>query len=198
MSEESKDGADVTSTPVYLKVYDLSHGMASKISMPLLGFQMDGLWHTSIAVFGNEYLFGQGISYCSEARCEEMTNLPLVRKILLGETSITKEVFHEYIDSLKVTFSPESYHLLRWNCNHFTNTAADFLTGTGIPDEYVKMIERIEQSPSGKVVLGLIEVRVDAYNAHVILEILQSRPQLFLGSHGSVISSDVGPSLDED
>ncbi|CDR95020.1 PPPDE peptidase domain-containing protein [Babesia bigemina] len=157
MSEQLKDDAGAGLTPVYLKVYDLSRGMASMISMPLLGFQMDGLWHTSIAVFGNEYLFGQGISYCEEARCEEATNLPLTRKILLGETSVTKELFHEYIDSLQVTFSPESYHLLRWNCNHFTNTAAEFLTGNGIPDEYVKMIDRIEQSPSGKIVLGLIE-----------------------------------------
>lgn len=123
----------------------------------MLGFQLDGLWHTSIAIFGNEYLFGQGISYCDEQRCEQCTGLPLVNRILLGETEISEEVFHEYIDSLKETFSPASYHLLHWNCNHFTNAAAEFLTGKGIPDEYVKMIERIEQSPSGKLLLGIVE-----------------------------------------
>ncbi|GIX64699.1 desumoylating isopeptidase 1-like protein [Babesia caballi] len=157
MSSESKTEEGVGGTPVYLKVYDLSRGLASQISVPLLGFQMDGLWHTSIAVFGNEYLFGQGISFCEERRCEELTALPLSRRIRLGETHITKELFHQYIDSLSVTFSPESYHLLRWNCNHFTNHAAEFLTGQGIPDEYGKMVEKIEASPNGKLVLSMVE-----------------------------------------
>jgi hypothetical protein len=46
---------------VQLYVYDLSRGMAKAMSMQLTGKQMDGIWHTSVVVYGNEYYFGQGI-----------------------------------------------------------------------------------------------------------------------------------------
>nr|BAN64457.1 hypothetical protein [Babesia bovis] len=142
---------------VYMKAYDLSRGIAAQISPTLLGFQLEGLWHTSIVIYGNEYLFGSGISYYPEKQCESITALPVSRRIYLGDTYVTPEVFHSYIDSLKETFSPESYNLLRWNCNHFTNAAAEFLTGKGIDDEYVHMVERIEQSPQGKILLSFIQ-----------------------------------------
>ncbi|GFE54502.1 desumoylating isopeptidase 1-like [Babesia ovis] len=157
MSDNTAKNQEEGPFPVYMKAYDLSRGLAAQISPNLLGFQMEGLWHTSIAIFGNEYLFGSGISYYPEARCEQITALPVARRIYLGETYVTPEIFHTYIDSLKDTFSPESYSLLRWNCNHFSNTVAEFLTGKGIPDEYVHMVERIESTPKGKILLELIQ-----------------------------------------
>lgn len=146
-----------TNTPVYLKVYDLSHGLVSDISLPLLGFHLEGIWHTSVAIYGNEYLFGSGIVYEAEEICQRHTNAPLVEKKLLGHTNITKDVFHEYIDSLKHQFSPESYDLLKWNCNNFTNVAAEFLTGSGIPEKYLTIVDKIAQSPNGRMVLSMVE-----------------------------------------
>ncbi|KAK1938605.1 hypothetical protein X943_002671 [Babesia divergens] len=155
--------------PVYMKAYDLSHGLVSTISVPLLGFQLEAVWHTSIAIFGNEYLFGDGISYNDEGICESQTSAKLVRKVLLGHTNITKDVFHDYIESIREQFSSESYNLLKWNCNNFTNVVAEFLTGKGIPDEYVKFVDRIAQSPNGKMVLSIVEnARENDRNAFVV------------------------------
>lgn len=53
-----------TMSSVQLYVYDLSNGMARMMSLPLTGKQIDGIWHTSIVVYGREIYYGQGISEC--------------------------------------------------------------------------------------------------------------------------------------
>ena len=47
---------------VQIWVYDLSRGMAAQLSLPLLGRRLDGIWHTSVVVYGREYFYGQGVS----------------------------------------------------------------------------------------------------------------------------------------
>lgn len=47
---------------VELYVYDLSNGLARQMSLQLTGKQLDGIWHTSVVVFGMEVFYGQGIS----------------------------------------------------------------------------------------------------------------------------------------
>ena len=39
----------------------LIQGMAKGMSQMFLGKQIDGVWHTSIVVYGVEYYFGGGI-----------------------------------------------------------------------------------------------------------------------------------------
>lgn len=161
--------AEEVRIPVYMKVYDLSHGLVSNISLPLLGFQLEGIWHTSIAIYGNEYLFGSGISYAEEEVCERNTSAKFVRKVLLGYTNVTKDVFHEYIESLRDQFSPESYKLLKWNCNNFTDVVSEFLTGNGIPEEYTRLVDKISQSPNGKMLLNIVEnARENDPNAFIV------------------------------
>lgn len=46
-------------TLVELYIYDLAQGMASHFS-GLVGFALEGIWHTSIVVFGHEWFFGSG------------------------------------------------------------------------------------------------------------------------------------------
>ena len=50
-----------TPTTVRLHLYDLSQGMARAMSAQLLGKQLDGVWHTGIVAFGQEFYFGGGI-----------------------------------------------------------------------------------------------------------------------------------------
>ncbi|XP_065659763.1 uncharacterized protein LOC100207210 isoform X3 [Hydra vulgaris] len=90
---------------VSLYIYDLSKGMASQLSLPLLGKKIDGVWHTSIVVFDKEYFFGgDGISDCTP--CGTILGPP-DETIILGETTISKNVFHEYLTGLsKKTFRP--------------------------------------------------------------------------------------------
>jgi len=50
---------------VSLFIYDLSNGLVKQLSLPLLGKQLDGLWHTSIVLHQEghpvEYFFSSGI-----------------------------------------------------------------------------------------------------------------------------------------
>ncbi|XP_070267314.1 desumoylating isopeptidase 1 isoform X1 [Myotis yumanensis] len=51
--------------PVKLYVYDLSKGLARRLSPIMLGKQLEGIWHTSIVVHKDEFFFGSGgISSC--------------------------------------------------------------------------------------------------------------------------------------
>ena len=50
---------------VQLYVYDLSQGMASSMSMAMIGKQIDGIWHTGLVVYGKEYFYGGGISWAN-------------------------------------------------------------------------------------------------------------------------------------
>jgi hypothetical protein len=46
---------------VLLYVYDLSGGLARQLSLPLTGKFIEGIWHTSVVVYGREVYYGQGI-----------------------------------------------------------------------------------------------------------------------------------------
>lgn len=46
---------------VTLLVYDISNGMAKSFSPMFLGKVIEGIYHTSIVVYGREYFYGGGI-----------------------------------------------------------------------------------------------------------------------------------------
>ncbi|KAJ3777931.1 PPPDE putative peptidase domain-containing protein [Lentinula raphanica] len=117
--------------PVKLYVYDLSNGMAKQMSLQLTGRQIDGIWHTSIVVFGKEIFYGQGIDITAPGRSHHGNPLHIVD---LGTTSIDEETFNEYLDEMREHYTADKYHLLDFNCNSFTNDCAAFLTGGSIPD----------------------------------------------------------------
>ncbi len=50
-----------------------------------------------------------------------------------GRTEIDEETFHEYLVSLREMYTPSAYHLMDFNCNHFTADVVGFLTGATIP-----------------------------------------------------------------
>lgn len=57
--------AENTKHRVELYIYDLSQGLASVMSQMLIGRQLDGIWHTSVVVYGREFFFGSaGIQCC--------------------------------------------------------------------------------------------------------------------------------------
>ncbi|KIY45654.1 DUF862-domain-containing protein [Fistulina hepatica ATCC 64428] len=120
--------------PVKLYVYDLSNGLARSLSRQLTGRQIDGIWHTSVVVFGREVFYGQGIDITPPGRSHHGTPLQILD---MGETGIDEETFHEYIEEVREHYTAEKYHLLEFNCNSFTNDCVGFLTGGSIPD-YIK------------------------------------------------------------
>nr|XP_051690000.1 desumoylating isopeptidase 1 isoform X3 [Oryctolagus cuniculus] len=118
--------------PVKLYVYDLSKGLARRLSPIMLGKQLEGIWHTSIVVHKDEFFFGSGgISSCPPGG----TLLgPPDSVVDVGSTEVTEEIFLEYLSSLgESLFRGEAYNLFEHNCNTFSNEVAQFLTGRKIP-----------------------------------------------------------------
>ncbi|KJE92247.1 hypothetical protein CAOG_03251 [Capsaspora owczarzaki ATCC 30864] len=143
------------SSSVVLYVYDLSRGMASQFSSAYLGRHLDGIWHTSIVVYGEEYYFGAGIQTAQPGRT--MHGQPL-RQVDLGVTAIPRDVFHDFLRGLSDAgqFSSTSYHLLDQNCNHFTQECAQFLVARDIPSYIRSLPDDFASTPMGAMLRPLI------------------------------------------
>ena len=89
---------------VHLLVYDLSQGLARNMSMGLLGFQLDAIYHTSIELNGREYVYDGGI--VSIIPGSSHLGRPLER-LPLGKTELPMDVIEEYLDSLRPIFTVE-------------------------------------------------------------------------------------------
>ncbi|XP_014782370.1 uncharacterized protein LOC106877851 [Octopus bimaculoides] len=139
---------------VEVYIYDLSKGMATALSMPLLGKQIDGIWHTAIVVFGMEYYFGaNGISYCEPA--QTIIGQPDTIKNL-GTTSISCDVFTDFLYGLSNDqFKPERYNLFDHNCNTFSNEVAQFLTGNKIPSYIIDLPAEVANTPLGSMMKSM-------------------------------------------
>ncbi|EIM85886.1 DUF862-domain-containing protein [Stereum hirsutum FP-91666 SS1] len=117
-------------SPVKLYVYDLSNGLAKQLSLSLTGKQIDGIWHTSVVVFGKEIFYGQGILTTAPGRSHHGQPMQIVD---MGETALDEETFQEYLNEMRQHYTADKYHLLDFNCNSFTNDCIGFLTGQSIP-----------------------------------------------------------------
>ncbi|XP_016065760.1 PREDICTED: desumoylating isopeptidase 1 isoform X2 [Miniopterus natalensis] len=114
--------------PVKLYVYDLSKGLARRLSPIMLGKQLEGIWHTSIVVHKDEFFFGSGgISSCP----------PLC--------------------SFLTTHRGEAYNLFEHNCNTFSNEVAQFLTGRKIPSYITDLPSEVLSTPFGQALRPLLD-----------------------------------------
>ncbi|KAJ0113445.1 hypothetical protein Patl1_01605 [Pistacia atlantica] len=115
---------------VSLNVYDLSQGLARQLSTTFLGKAIEGIWHTGVVVYGNEYFFGGGIQHTPAGTTPYGTPL---RVVDLGVTHVPKDVFEIYLQEISPRYAAETYSLLSHNCNNFSNEVAQFLVGKTIP-----------------------------------------------------------------
>jgi desumoylating isopeptidase 1 len=89
---------------VHLLVYDLSRGMAKNMSMSLLGFYLEAIYHTSIELQGREYVYDGGI--LSIVPGSSRHGQPMER-LHLGKTDLPMDVVEEYLDSVRPIFTFE-------------------------------------------------------------------------------------------
>jgi len=147
-----------SSSPVSVYIYDLSQGMMTAMSAQLLGKQLNGIWHTSIVVSYDgqprEFFFGGGIS---SARPGTTSAGRPLRTMDFGTTEVPKEMFYEYLHSLHDRFNINTYHLLRNNCNHFTNEVLNFLTGKSLPDYIINLPNEFLSTPLGTMMAPMID-----------------------------------------
>ncbi|KAI5252000.1 DUF862-domain-containing protein [Aureobasidium subglaciale] len=145
---------------VQLYVYDLSQGLARMMSQSLLGVHIDAVYHTSLVFGGVEYFYGAGVQTCYPGSTHH--GQPM-EKINLGKTEIPLDDILEYLDSLKETYTAESYDLFKHNCNNFSNDFSMFLVGRGIPDHITALPETVLNTPFG----SMMKQRLDAEMRHI-------------------------------
>uniref|UniRef100_A0A5B7C2H4 Putative desumoylating isopeptidase 1 n=1 Tax=Davidia involucrata TaxID=16924 RepID=A0A5B7C2H4_DAVIN len=139
---------------VSLNVYDLSQGLARQLSMSFLGKAIEGIWHTGVVVYGNEYYFGGGIQHAPVGTTPYGTP---IRVVDLGVTHVPKDVFEMYLQEIGPRYTAETYSLLTHNCNNFSNEVAQFLVGATVPEYILNLPNEVMSSPMGALILPMIQ-----------------------------------------
>jgi hypothetical protein len=143
------------SFPVKLYVYDLSMGMAKQLSQQFVGKHFEGIWHTSIVVFGYEYFFGGGIQRMAPGMTPYGTP---VQMIDLGVTQKTQQEFEAFVRNMNQTrFRLDRYHLFDNNCNHFSEEASQFLLSKSIPEHILSLPSEFFTTPMGQMLRPFVD-----------------------------------------
>ncbi|KAG0362004.1 hypothetical protein BGZ54_008818 [Gamsiella multidivaricata] len=124
------------------------------MSQSLVGRQIDAIYHTSVVVFGREFYYGQGIM--SAIPGTTLHGQPM-EQVNMGETEIPQEVFMEFMDEMRETYTAGAYHLLDNNCNNFTNDVCKFLVGKPIPSNITSLPADFLNTPFGQMMRPMIE-----------------------------------------
>ncbi|KAG5252117.1 hypothetical protein OIU78_011060 [Salix suchowensis] len=158
---------------VTLNVYDLSQGLARQLSTTFLGKAIDGIWHTGVVVYGNEYYFGGGIQHLPAGTTPYGTPIKVVD---LGITHVPQDVFEEYLQDISSRYSAETYSLLTHNCNNFSNEVAQFLVGVAIPEYILHLPNEVMNSPMGALIMPMIQNLESTLRAGAVPQVPQFRP----------------------
>jgi len=143
--------------PVELWLFDLSNGMAKQLSPALVGREIEGIWHTSVIVYGKEHFFG-GEGICFEKPGSTMVGTNTYQRFPMGDTAIPPEVFYDYLKQLGQTqFSGDKYKLFEHNCNNFSNEVCTFLVGKPIPSFITNLPNEVLQTPFGQMIKPMLE-----------------------------------------
>jgi thiol-disulfide isomerase/thioredoxin len=127
------------------------------MSMAFLGIQIDAVYHTSIVIDGKEWYYGAGIQSSLPGATHHGKPMEIIP---LGMTSLPEEVIVEYIDSMRSTYTMESYDLFMHNCNNFTADLSMFLTGRGIPDKIKNLPQEVLKTPFGQMMRPALEAQL--------------------------------------
>ncbi|KAK4775061.1 hypothetical protein SAY86_009996 [Trapa natans] len=158
---------------VSLNIYDLSQGLARQLSMTFLGKAIEGIWHTGVVVYGNEYFFGGGIQQAPVGATPYGTPLRVVE---LGVTHVPQDVFEMYLEEISPRYTAETYSLLTHNCNNFSNEVAQFLVGVSIPDYILQLPNEVMSSPMGALILPMIQNLETTLRAGAVPQVPQFKP----------------------
>ena len=125
--------------------YDLTNGYGPKICKFMTGIDIEGVWHTSLVVYGNG---------CTPY------GTPL-KKSFFGKTTKTKEEFEEYLEKeLDSVYNADTYHIYKNNCNHFTNAICLYLCNKPLAEDIVNQYKTLQGTPFGDWVIS----KLDAIN----------------------------------
>ena len=136
--------------------------MARMLSGDLLGTTIEAVYHTGVVVYGKEYWFGHGLQCAPATLTQTQFGAPM-RVEKLGETEVDEETWESFMREVAPRFTPETYNLLEHNCNNFSNEAAEFLVGRGIPQKILDLPKVVLETELGRALrpmLGMFEQRM--------------------------------------
>eukprot|EP00914_Ancora_sagittata_P019897 GHVO01039537.1.p1 GENE.GHVO01039537.1~~GHVO01039537.1.p1 ORF type:complete len:287 (+),score=49.56 GHVO01039537.1:699-1559(+) len=137
--------------PVCLRVYDISEGKAAQWSSLVLRKHMEGVWHTGLLVYGYEYFYGDGVVRMRPQHVEETYAMDLYEVKYLGDTSVPQRVYERFLQCISPAFNSDTYDLVDWNCNDFTNFCTQYLLdGVAIPSYILGQPTEVLKSNVGK------------------------------------------------
>ena len=116
---------------VILRVYDVSQGVARRWSRLVLGEFLEAVYHTGVLYRGREYYYCGSIQ---RSRPEEVTKiyaLDFLRSVHLGRSEMAVRDLENMLHSKRHLYTPETYDIAKWNCNHFSDRAVRYLMGRG-------------------------------------------------------------------
>jgi hypothetical protein len=147
-------------TFVSLRVYDISKGYAAQLSKSmasLLGGKVfDGVWHTSVVVFGREWQYS-GSLISSPASQGRSDGLAVSKSHDLGNTTKTEHEFQEFLKKVSKNYTEETYSLRSNNCNHFADAAVKFLLNQNIPKYITSLLSDVLGTPLAPIITPVIE-----------------------------------------
>ena len=74
------------------------------MSAPLLGIQIDAVYHTALVFGGIEYFFGAGVQTSYPASTHHGRPMEIIP---MGTTNLPIEIILEYLESLKTIYTAE-------------------------------------------------------------------------------------------
>ncbi|XP_076958628.1 uncharacterized protein LOC143634426 [Bidens hawaiensis] len=158
---------------VSLHVYDLSQGLAKQVSSSFWGKPIEGIWHTGVVVYGNEYYLAGGIQITPIGTAPYG---PPLRVIDLGVTKVQKDAFESYLKEISPHYTQETYDIWKHNCNNFSNEVVKYLVGTTIPEYIINLPNEVQDSPLAPLMMPLIHNMEDTLREGGVPQGLQFLP----------------------
>jgi len=143
---------------VFLRVYDISDGLAKLWSPLILGKKVEGVWHTGVEAYGFEYFYGGGIVKMRPENVEATFGISPVRVHNLGPVEVSRLDFEKYLLTIMTMFRKECYDLVNWNCNHFSDHVVHYLTGRHVPSYILELPNEVCKSFMGKLILNFMKM----------------------------------------
>lgn len=151
-------GEEASAQPVRLALYDLSGGMAAKLSASmgelLNGQHIEMVPHSGIRVFGREYFYSGAIQSHNAEVVEGWVGMKPVRLEVIGRTTKTIPELDEFVLSIRREWTVDSYDVMHHNCNDFAKSLASFLCdGKDMYPEWIlRLPTQVLETPLGQAI----------------------------------------------
>ncbi|XP_040568908.1 deubiquitinase DESI2 [Lepeophtheirus salmonis] len=131
---EEVENDEAVREPVILNIYDMFWTNEYTMNMGL------GVYHSGLEIYGREYAYGghpfpfSGIFDIQPREARELgEQFKFKESLHLGVTDFRSSDISKILEEMGKEFRGDRYHLMTRNCNHFSETLCQILTGSETP-----------------------------------------------------------------